>query len=83
LDYTKLGPYRIKKKLGPVTFELELPPKMRIHPVFHISLLEPSKTNARPGPVEIDGETQEPRYEIEEILDCQPIDGKPHYHETN
>jgi len=79
LDYTRLGPYKIKKKLGPVTFELELPKAMRIHPVFHISLLEPSHTNARPGPVEIDEETQEPRYEVERIIDCQPIDGQPHY----
>ena len=42
LDHTKLGPYKIKKKLGPVTFELQVPKGIRIHLVFHISLLEPA-----------------------------------------
>jgi len=80
LDHTKLGPFKIKKQKGPVTFELELPKTMRIHPVFHKSLLEPChSTNARPGPVEIDEETQEPRYEVEQVLDCRPIGGQPHY----
>jgi hypothetical protein len=31
--------YRIKKKLSPVVYELELPEQMRCHPVFHISKL--------------------------------------------
>ena len=36
LDHTKLGPYRIKEKLGPVTYRLEIPKGIRIHPVFYI-----------------------------------------------
>lgn len=80
LDYTKLGPFRIKEKKGLVTFKLDLPKTMRIHPVFHKSLLEPCKNpDARPGLIEIDEETQEPRWEVEAVLDCQPIKGKPHY----
>ena len=58
LDHTKLGPYKIKRKLGPVTFELDLPKTMRIHPVFHISLLERCHNQAvRPDLVKIDEET--------------------------
>jgi len=68
LDHTKLGPYKIKRKLGPVTYELEMPEGMRIHPRFHISLLEPASKNARPGPVEIDPETQDPLYEIDRLV---------------
>ena len=47
LDHTKLGPYKIEEKLGKVTFRLRLPNTMRIHPVFHISLLEPAPPNAK------------------------------------
>ncbi|KAD3067765.1 hypothetical protein E3N88_35645 [Mikania micrantha] len=34
------GPYRIKKVIGPVSYELELPPEARIHPIFHVSMLK-------------------------------------------
>jgi RNase H-like domain found in reverse transcriptase/Integrase zinc binding domain/Chromo (CHRromatin Organisation MOdifier) domain len=79
LDHTKLGPYKIKKKLGPVTFELDVPEGMRIHPVFHISLLEPAPRNARPGPTEIDEETQTPYYEVDKIIGYRLVSNKPHY----
>ena len=53
LDHTKLGPFKIKEKLGLVTYELELPKGMRIHPVFYISLLESAPKNVRPRLIEI------------------------------
>ncbi|XP_054821761.1 uncharacterized protein LOC129320365 [Prosopis cineraria] len=34
------GPYRICKKIGPVAYELELPPKSRVHSTLHVSLLK-------------------------------------------
>nr|GEV50621.1 retrotransposon-related protein [Tanacetum cinerariifolium] len=36
------GPYRVKRAVGPVAYELELPPEARIHPVFHILMLKPA-----------------------------------------
>ena len=45
LDYTKLGPFRILKKKSDVNYDLDLPKKMRIHPTFHISLLEPANSS--------------------------------------
>lgn len=30
------GPYQILKKLGLITYEVQLPPATRLHPVFHI-----------------------------------------------
>ena len=33
------GPYSIKRVLSPVTYELDLPPNIKIHPVVHISQL--------------------------------------------
>ena len=57
LDYTKLGPYKIKKKLGPVTFELQVLEGIRIYPVFYILLLELALRNARPRLSYINKET--------------------------
>ena len=36
-----IGPFEIIEKVSPVSFKLKLPKKMRCHPVFHVSLLEP------------------------------------------
>jgi hypothetical protein len=46
LDYKKLGPFKIKRKTGPINYELSLPSIMRIYPVFHILLLEKAPLNA-------------------------------------
>ncbi|KAK2985980.1 hypothetical protein RJ640_026452 [Escallonia rubra] len=34
-------PFPIMAKVGKVSYRLELPPKLKIHPVFHVSLLKP------------------------------------------
>lgn len=34
------GPYKIKKKMGPVTYELMLPDRRKKHQVFHVNLLK-------------------------------------------
>jgi len=41
LGHRFIGPYKILKRIGPVSYELELPESMRIHDVFHVSLLRP------------------------------------------
>ena len=48
LDFKKLGPFRIEKVLLDVSYRLELPRNIRIHPVFHVSLLEPVPPNVKP-----------------------------------
>ena len=40
LDYTKLGPFTIRNKLGLVIYKLILPKETKIHSVFYILLLE-------------------------------------------
>ena len=71
LDFTKLGPFKIQRKLSPVTFKLELPKDSRLHPVFHAALLEMA-------PWEIPIQTtfqmlKEQEYEVKEILDAQEM----------
>ena len=42
LDFRKIGPFKIAKKLSDNVYQLQLPPTMaRLHPVFNINLLEP------------------------------------------
>ena len=73
LDYKKMGPFKIIRKVGTSSYKLDLPASMTIHNTFHISLLEPyeynkfpSQIQTPPPPMEIDGE---PKYELEEIID--------------
>ena len=70
LDHTKLGPFRVKKVGSGVNYELDLPKKMRIHPVFHISLLEPANahTPVQTNPPGIDPEFQTEEFEVEKIV---------------
>jgi len=67
LDFKKLGPFKIKDKLGPVTYRLQLPKNMKIHPVFHIALLEPANPET---PLETSQplEQTDKEYDVEEVL---------------
>ena len=69
LDSRKIGPFKVKRNIRDISFELELPPTMRIHPVFHLSLLEPAHPDTPEGPApELDPEIQELVYDVESIL---------------
>jgi hypothetical protein len=81
LDWKKLGPFKIIKRINPVAYKLQLPQTMsRLHNVFHISLLHPVKNTyprsvqARPPPVILDRENE--YYEVEDILDGKKIGNK-------
>jgi hypothetical protein len=76
LSEKNLGPYPIIAQVGSLSFTLRLPDSMRsVHPVFHVSQLEPCTPNIIPNriqppppAIEVDGE---PEYEIAEILDSK------------
>jgi hypothetical protein len=83
LDYKRLGRFEILQKVSSHAYKLDLPPTMRCHPVFHISLLEPAASDPLPGqtqppapPVEIEGEDF---YEIEAILDSRKYRNQVQY----
>ena len=75
LDVRRLGPFAIIGPVGTSSFRLDLPLSMHIHPVFHVSLLEPHVANTFPGrvekippPIQVDGF---PEFEVREILDSK------------
>lgn len=75
LDFKRLGPFPISRKISSHAYELELPESVKLHPVFHVSLLEPAANDPLPGqqqvpplPVIVDGEEE---YFIAEILDVR------------
>jgi len=83
LDYKKIGPFKILAKIGESAYKLDLPPTMRIHNTFHISLLElhhddkfSSQRTQPPPPIIIEGE---PEYELEQIIDSRLHYGKLQY----
>jgi hypothetical protein len=74
LDHKKLGLFKIKKVIGPVNYELVLPKTINIHPVFHISLLEPVPLGVLLAPVtEIELVNLNTEYKVEEILDYKQV----------
>lgn len=81
LDHRKLGPFRISAKKGPVNYKLDLPEGMKMHPVFHVSLLEPAPPDAalqtRPTPMA--PESSEPEYEVEAIIEQRIRNGRNEY----
>ena len=68
-----LGPFIVVERVGSLSYQLQLPNYMnRIHPVFHVSQLEPAIENTIPNrvqspppPIEVEGEEE---YEVEAIL---------------
>ncbi|TPX33665.1 hypothetical protein SeLEV6574_g08355, partial [Synchytrium endobioticum] len=75
LDYKWIGPYLIKRKRNNVAYEIELPHNVRIHNVFHISLLkpyirpkDPTRQLPKPLPLRI---KEDERFIIENILDVR------------
>jgi hypothetical protein len=78
LDHRRAGPFKVLEDphlRTPYAVRLELPPTMQIHPVRHVSELEPAAEDPFPGqqippppPVKVDGEQE---WEVEEVLDSR------------
>jgi len=69
LDYKRIGPFEIEAKIGEVNYRLKLPKHMRIHPVFHVALLEPAPHNAPTIAPQLSEENEIIEYEVEDIID--------------
>jgi hypothetical protein len=74
-DHRQLGPFKVIEPVGTRSYRLELPGTMKIHPVFHVNLLEkfipdqiPGRTPPPQPPIAIDGQEE---YEVESIVDSR------------
>ena len=67
-----VGPFQIKRKISRAAYELSLPEKWSIHPVFHVSLLKPWRESVWSSPVDLQPADiepmREPVYEVEKLL---------------
>ncbi|QRW03187.1 Retrotransposable element Tf2 protein [Ceratobasidium sp. AG-Ba] len=75
LSAKKIGPYKVLKREGTHAFRLELPHTLRVHPVFHTSLIslkkeDPFNRDPPQPPAEVTPEGEE-EYEVEKILDSR------------
>ena len=70
LNHKKIGLFKISRKLSDVSYELLLPPTIRIHLVFHIALLKPALANAKLD-TNTTLEDHKLEYEVERILDSR------------
>lgn len=84
LDEKKLGPFEVQCKIGRSAYRLVLPSSMRVHPTFHVSLLErfypnrhPERMHEPPPPLIV--HEGEQFYRIERILDSKFARGKLPY----
>ena len=82
LDLKWMCPFTVKERVGEsgLAYRLELPERMKIHDVFHVSLLEPYRESRIVGrvqelapPVEVEVELE---WEVKEILDSKVERGK-------
>lgn len=65
-----VGPYKVLERIGPVAVRLELPPHLKLHNVFHVSLVKHYRSDGAvqpPPPLDIDADG--PVYTVHELMD--------------
>ena len=78
LDFKFIGPFRVSQIVNPVAVRLELPDSMRIHNVFHVSMLEPYHiVEGTPVTVPEVVASHDSDYEVDAVLDVLPPTSRP------
>lgn len=79
LDHKWAGPYRIHRMINPQAYELALPASLKVHPVFHTSMLrlaanDPLEGQRQPPPPPVLGTEDDPEAEwaVTAIVGCRP-----------
>ena len=69
-----VGPFTVLERIGDLAYRLELPASMRMHPVFHVSLLQAYREDGRvqppPPPFYVGGQLA---YTVDRILDHMSV----------
>jgi len=78
LNHKSIEPFKVKRNIKGLSYELDLPEKMQIHSVFHAFMLQCCNQfiplQAVKTPVKLNEE-----YEVENILEKRMISEKAHY----
>jgi len=78
LNNKSIEPFKVKRNIKGLSYELDLPRKMRIHPVFHAFMLQCCNQSIPLQTIETPVEPDE-EYKVEDILEKRMISGKTHY----
>ncbi len=81
LNYTKLKSFEILEEKKSINYELNLSASMKIHSVFHISLLKSANLNSsiQTESSKINSKSQNVEYKVENILNQQNIKDQSHW----
>ncbi|KAI4879197.1 hypothetical protein NFI96_009428 [Prochilodus magdalenae] len=77
-----VGPFKVVRRINPVSFRLQLPRTWRVNPTFHVSRLKPylcapGPRPANPPPARMIGGS--PAYTVNRILDSRRVRGRVQY----
>jgi hypothetical protein len=84
LDHKLYGPFEILEVVSPTALRLRLPKTWKIHPVVHVSLIEPCIKGNRDVNVEdilknTDPIENAPEYDVDKVMNSMEKDGKVLY----
>ncbi|KAJ1581417.1 hypothetical protein NDA11_002946 [Ustilago hordei] len=83
LDTRFAGPYPVQERVGRRAYRITLPANLRVHDVFHVSMLEPAKTSSLPQRAEQPTIPSLPDedldFEVEALIDKRSHNGTTEY----
>ena len=76
LDYIKLGPFIIKKRILNLIYKLDLPARIKIYSVQHITILKPAYGNVELllYKMEMYRSQKEDKWDIQKIVNYKKVD---------
>ncbi|KAJ1599714.1 hypothetical protein NDA14_000996 [Ustilago hordei] len=83
LDTRFAGPYPVQERVGRRAYRITLPANLRVHDVFHVSMLEPARTSSLPQRAEQPTMPPLPDedldFEVEALIDKRSHNGTTEY----
>ncbi|KAJ1578183.1 hypothetical protein NDA12_006979 [Ustilago hordei] len=83
LDTQFAGPYPVQERVGHQAYQITLPANLRVHDVFHVSMLEPARTSSLPQHTEQPTIPSLPDedldFEVEALIDKHSHNGTTEY----
>ena len=83
LDTRFAGPYPVQERVGRRAYRITLPANLRVHDVFHVSMLEPARTSSLPQRAEQPTIPSLPDedldFEVEALIDKRSNNGTTEY----